>query len=451
MNSDPAKTLKRNLLKECAKAVAAGHYPLVVRAQAECTNDFDPLSWLASQKEYPKFFWQNAEGGRVMAYAGAAHIFTNSDRACAADQWDSVRRWLERVPGLRCWCGGAFNNRITGQEWSDFDAWAMYIPKFGIERDPANAKWHLVCQLILPENDDGTLNEAVSLLERLSYSEDHSLFTPDILALEESPSYEDWQKTVNHTLETIARNEISKVVLARCMRLTLDHAVAPEAVMARLLQNSNQGFMCLPAPLTGFLSVSPELLYHRRRDRLDTFAIAGTRPRGHNELEDRLLKAELAGSVKDKLEHQQVVDMLAGKLAQLCILAKLDGKSTLLELPNQRHFYQRLRGRLLEGVTDELIIRALHPTPAVGGVPADKALKLIASAEPFDRGWFAGTVGWLSRDEAQMAVGIRSCLIRQDQWYVYGGAGIVDGSRALAEWEEIGLKMKNILDVLHAR
>ena len=209
--------------------------------------------------------------------------------------------------------------------------------------------------------------------------------------------------------------------------------------------------MCLPAPMTAFLGVSPELLYHRRRDRLDTFAVAGTRPRGKDELDDKRLKAELAASGKDKLEHKQVVDMLAGRLKQLCVPAKFDGKGTMIELANQRHFFQRLRGRLLDGVNDEAIISALHPTPAVGGVPTDKAVGLLGSIEPFDRGWFAGTIGWFGLDEAQMAVGIRSCLIRQARWHIYGGAGVVKGSNALAEWEEIGLKMKNVLDVLNGR
>ncbi len=451
MNSDPVKALKRALIRECAKAVTAGQYPLVIRVQAECSDAYEPLSWLASQREYPKFFWRSEDGGRMLAYAGAAHIFTNSDRTCVSEQWDTVRQWMERVPSLRCWCGGSFHARIIGPEWSDFDAWAMYIPKIGIERDPASAKWHLVCQLILSEADDGTMDETIAILDRIFYVEDVSAFAPDIVSLEESPSYEEWRGIVGKMLALIDSGEISKVVLARCLRLVLSSPVSPEVVMAKLLEQSGHGFMCLPAPLTGFLGVSPELLYHRRRDRLDTFAVAGTRPRGQDEWEDLRFKAELAASVKDKLEHKQVVDMLADRLRQLCVLAKLDGKGTMMELPNQRHFFQRLRGRLLEGVSDEVIINALHPTPAVGGVPTAGAVQTLLSSEPFDRGWFAGTVGWLSRDEAQMAVGIRSCLIRQAQWYIYGGAGVVKGSDALAEWEEVGLKMKNILDVLYGR
>lgn len=451
MNSDPVKALKKALLRECSKAAAAGQYPLVIRVQAECSDDFDPLSWLASQKEYPKFFWRSEDGGRLLAYAGAAHIFTNSDRSCTADQWETLRQWMDRVGSLRAWCGGSFYPRISGPEWSDFDAWDMVIPKIGIERDPVSARWHLVCQLILNEVDDGTMDQTIAIIDRIRYVEDISHFDPDVVAREEFPSYDDWHRIVENMLSLIAGGEISKVVLARCLRLILERPVAPEAVMSRLLRQPGYGFMCLPTPQAGFLGVSPELLYHRRRDRLDTFAVAGTRPRGQDEWEDRRLKAELAASAKDKLEHKQVVDMLADRLKQLCVLSKLDGKGSMVELANQRHFFQRLRGRLLEGVSDEIIINTLHPTPAVGGVPTGKALETLSAVEPFDRGWFAGTIGWLSRDEVQMAVGIRSCLIRQNRWDIFGGAGVVNGSDPLAEWEEIGLKMKNILDVLYER
>lgn len=451
MNTDPVKALKRLLLKEYGKAISAGNYPLVIRVQADCPDNYEPLSWLASQKEYPKFFWRSEDGGRVLAYAGAAYIFTCSDRSRTVDQWDILRHWQERVPSLRGWCGGSFHQRLTGSEWSDFDAWSMVIPRIGLERDPVSAKWHLICQLILSEQDSGTLDEAIAFLDKMTYREDMSAFTPDILSRNEWPIYDVWLANVEKMLAAIKAGEISKIVLARCLELTLSRAMPPEAVMARLLQQSGHGFMCLPAPMTAFLGVSPELLYHRRRDRLDTFAVAGTRPRGQNEIDDKRFKEELAASSKDRLEHQQVVDMLADRLRQLCVLTKLDAKRSMVELANQRHLFQRLRGRLLDGVNDEMIINTLHPTPAVGGVPTDQAIKILGEIEPFDRGWFAGTIGWISRDEAQMAVGIRSCLIRQDQWYIYGGAGVVQGSNPLSEWEEIGLKMKNILDVLYVR
>ncbi|MBF0594045.1 MAG: isochorismate synthase [Candidatus Omnitrophica bacterium] len=451
MNSDPVKALIRHLTREYAKAVAAGKFPAAIRVQVDVGDQYDPLSWLASQKEFPKFFWRSDDGGRVLAYAGAAYIHTGSDRASTGEQWEDLRSWITQEPSLRCWIGGSFYPRIHGREWSDFDAFSMVVPKIGFERDPISAHWHLICQLVLLERQDGLIESTLADLATIFYREDHSAISFDILSRQELPSYENWEKIVAAILEYIDAGDISKVVLARCLHLEMSHYAAPEAVMARLLGQQGYAFMCQPAPQTAFLGVSPELLYHRRRDRLDTFAVAGTRPRSQDEWEDQRFKEALATSTKDKLEHKQVVDMLADRLKSLCVLSKAHGKGGMVELANQRHFYQCLRGRLLDGVNDEIIINALHPTPAVGGVPTRKAIDLLASVEPFDRGWYAGTIGWLNRDEAQMAVGIRSCLIRRTSWYIYGGAGVVRGSDALGEWEEIGLKMKNIMDVIDGR
>ena len=88
------------------------------------------------------------------------------------------------------------------------------------------------------------------------------------------------------------------------------------------------------------------------------------------------------------------------------------------------------------------LLFALHPTPAVCGLPEHYALEKISLFERFDRGWYAGPVGWVSADSAEFAVGIRSALFHQDGVYVWAGAGIVEGSDALQEWQEIETKSR---------
>jgi menaquinone-specific isochorismate synthase len=448
MNTDPIKNLKRSLIKACAKAAAAGQFPAVIRVESEITNDIDPLSWLAAQSDFPKFFWRSEDGGRILAYTGAAHVFTDSDRSTTQDQWKTLQQWLDINPSLRCWGGSSFFPRISGKEWSDFDAWAMHIPRIGLERDPSNARWCLVCQCILSDKDATAPQHLIQTLDNIRYIQDLSTIKTDIHQRDDTPSYEEWQRSIDLVLNKIKTNNIAKIVLARRLLLTMSRWVSPEHLMSALLGQEGYAFLYWPAPRTAFLGLSPELLYHRRRDRIDTFAIAGTRPRGETEPDDLRLKQELSLSTKDKLEHQQVVDMLSDKLKKLCVLTSKKGKSQILELRNQRHLFQRLRGRLLDGVNDEVILNTLHPTPAVCGVPTHNAMNILAATEPFNRGWYAGTIGWSSHSESEMAVAIRSCLIRDRQWYIYAGAGIVPGSKALAEWEEISLKMKNILDVI---
>jgi menaquinone-specific isochorismate synthase len=99
-------------------------------------------------------------------------------------------------------------------------------------------------------------------------------------------------------------------------------------------------------------------------------------------------------------------------------------------------------------VTAVELLAALHPTPAVGGVPRDAALGAIRAQEPFDRGWYAGPVGWIGADAAEFAVGIRSGLVWPDRLALYSGAGIVEGSVPDREWDEIEQKIADFAAVL---
>ena len=100
------------------------------------------------------------------------------------------------------------------------------------------------------------------------------------------------------------------------------------------------------------------------------------------------------------------------------------------------------------GCSDLDIASMLHPTSAVGGVPTAKALRMIETLEPFDRGWYAAPVGWLGGGSAEMAVAIRSGLVSENRLSLFSGAGIVEGSSADDEWREIESKLANFLATL---
>ena len=97
---------------------------------------------------------------------------------------------------------------------------------------------------------------------------------------------------------------------------------------------------------------------------------------------------------------------------------------------------------------DDAILRAFHPTPATCGSPCAAAARFIAVNELFDRGWYAGPVGFVSRDEAEFAVAIRSMLWLGRKTHVYAGAGIVDGSESEREWSELEDKIAGVLHLL---
>ena len=110
----------------------------------------------------------------------------------------------------------------------------------------------------------------------------------------------------------------------------------------------------------------------------------------------------------------------------------------------------RFRARLKPELEGRDLLYRLHPTPAVGGVPADQAMSFLASAEPFDRRWFAGAVGYSDGAVGDFAIAIRSAFLKGSHLTLLAGAGIVEGSQAEKEWSEIELKFKNFLDLVNA-
>ena len=122
----------------------------------------------------------------------------------------------------------------------------------------------------------------------------------------------------------------------------------------------------------------------------------------------------------------------------------------MLETPNVWHLSTKFRGLLRDpppGVLE--LVEALHPTPAVAGEPRDAALEVIADLEPFDRGSYAGPVGWMDASgDGEWAIALRCAELRGDQATLYAGAGIVAGSRPDAEVDETERKFRAFLDAL---
>ena len=135
------------------------------------------------------------------------------------------------------------------------------------------------------------------------------------------------------------------------------------------------------------------------------------------------------------------------RLEPLTTDLRADEEPELLKLERKQHLISRISASVLPGVANAQLLQALHPTPAVGGMPRDKALEWIQTLEPFARGWYAAPVGWLGVDACEFAVAIRSGLVAGNEVSVYSGAGIVQGSDPEAEWQEIENKISDFVKV----
>ena len=199
-----------------------------------------------------------------------------------------------------------------------------------------------------------------------------------------------------------------------------------------------------------FLGATPERLFRRQGQWLQSEIIAGTRPRDDDPVRDDRLALELLGSTKDQLEHDIVRKSVRQRLYGCVQDLRVDQHASVLKLARKQHLVSRVEGRLHDGVSDGQLIERLHPTPAVGGYPTENALGEIDRLESFDRGWYAAPVGWVSQEAAEFAVAIRSGLVVDRRLSVYSGAGIVPGSVPEEEWDEIEHKIGDFLQVLHA-
>ncbi len=252
-----------------------------------------------------------------------------------------------------------------------------------------------------------------------------------------------WTRAVRLGLQEIRQGKLRKVVLGRTARYLASADIDPMQVLHRLAQTEPRSFRYLIEPQAGraFVGVSPERLYSRVGRALKSEAVAGTRPRGVDDVADQLMGEALLSSAKDRCEHQFVVDRIREVLEPLSETMRLDEEPRLLRLGYVQHLRTRISVELREGFTDDALLAALHPTPAVSGSPVDDAATAIRALEPFDRGLFAGPIGVRTAHAAEFAVGIRSALIDGDSLTAFAGAGIVEGSDAAEEWRETAHKL----------
>ncbi len=176
--------------------------------------------------------------------------------------------------------------------------------------------------------------------------------------------------------------------------------------------------------------------------------MAGTGPRGATEGDDRVLSDELLHSEKDQREHEYVRQSIKEALTDLTRILHVDTTASDMKLSVGRHLVSRVEGILRDGVDAFHLLESLHPTPAVGGYPYREAIDVIGHLESFDRGWYAGPVGWISSDASEFAVGIRSGRVHRRRLDLFSGAGIVCGSDPVREWNEVEQKIGDFLRVI---
>ncbi len=358
-----------------------------------------PLDWLERSPLFPKFYFEERDTSNFFAASGRIASFFSIPQMTP----------LEPSP-VRLW------------------GWRHFLPTDAVEWILFPKELHSLSRYELFTHHGRTYLAENQLHPHPYPRSFHSPIQTQTLSLK----YQQSLPTKEAWLAAIPQRSIEKVVLARRMTFKNPTPIHPLPLL-RSLSKQNHFFLLVQlAPHLAFLSATPEKLYRRTAQHMETEAIAGTQKEGpHSEKEHR--------------EFFYVEKALHQALATLCREPPLLSPLTTLSTHSLHHLYRSLQAPLKEGINDTDILNTLHPTPAVAGWPTAEALDILQQVEPFQRGLYAAPIGWTSCDEALWLVGIRSCLIEGDQLHLYSGAGVVEGSDGEQEWEELNHKLSWLL------
>lgn len=263
-----------------------------------------------------------------------------------------------------------------------------------------------------------------------------------------------YQTAVRGGLAAIADGEVSKVVLAR----DLAGSIPPGSDLRRLARALASGYPdCWTFAVDGLIGASPETLVTVSGGTVTARVLAGTAPRGADADADTSASLALATSAKDQDEHLYAVQSVLSSLRPHTSALAASEQPFLLKLPNVFHLATDVEGELSGGASALDLVAALHPTAAVAGTPTDAALEVIRRLEPFDRGRYAGPVGWVDANgDGEWAIALRCAQFDLDAaaqddgipLRAHAGAGIVAGSDPETELLETRVKFRPIVDAL---
>lgn len=357
--------------------------------------------------------------------------------------------------------------------WASYEGYVFVLPAVELIRD-VSGETHLAVNMTSVADAPQILDVLRKLCPapRVLHTVPAAFMMPCARRMENTVDFSAWDARMGAILRALRGEEYQKLVLARGKRFTFDSSTRqdPMQILAALDESnsrragpagasrgavagkSSSYLFCLQLDdQHAFLGCTPERLFHLRGNEVLTNAIAGT-VRRDSENEEALLR-ELWGR-KNVSEHNFVVDHIRTALDGLGAEV-VTSPTKVLPLPRLMHLSTTIVGALgdsadVESSTANTVFRLLktmHPTPAVCGMPRKRTLHELAKIERFDRGLFAGPFGWFSRNEGEFCVAIRSAIVSENTVTAFAGSGIVQGSESRSEWDETELKMSAFTDL----
>jgi menaquinone-specific isochorismate synthase len=389
----------------------------------------DPLLAASSASIAPLIYFSTPKNTHVYLAVGAWRIVTHDQIPAILQSTTVPLRWF----GARSFLASDHSQDTASDYW--------VLPLFWME-------WHGDkgrLKLVADTHDRTCYQVADTLLDALTilFESSSSLAeTSSYDSLNHTPGLSEWVHGVQTAQELMTQGALKKVVLARKTTFEFDQSLNPFLMLRQVQTMDNRVYnFCVKIDADhAFIGGTPERLFELNGRTIVSEAIAGTlfKSATENVLKQ---KASLMASQKNMGEHQYVVDFISNAMIHLCHEWAADTAPSLIELTYLLHLLTHFKGELREGMDWLDCLMTLHPTPAVAGVPTIESKAYITQFEPFDRGWYAGPMGMISRDYSCIVVAIRSGYVVKNTVALMAGAGIVPESIPLEEWHELDAKI----------
>jgi len=460
------------------------HYPQILRALNTCLHlarqtrcdriaslsfplpAIDPLAVLltVADTEQRQCYLESPVRGQAIAAWGEviSADFSGRDRFRAAQEY--LTTWQTRVKsfsdvqeGPYFFCSFSFFDTLTGAT-EGFAPATVLLTRWQVVRHRqrytliANVRIHgrtMVPPLARAIAEE--IGRLYSLAPTKLFQEPRSRTAGQLHLQLSPPEAENFQHKVRQTLSDIQTSPLQKQVVAHALDIQREQAFRRAIALPRLRSQHPDCYVFSMAgtQASHFIGASPERLLSVRQGRLVTDALAGSAPRGKTPVEDTQIGQHLLSNHKEQREHQLVLDFIVAQLQSKGLSPRYSTPPGLLRLSHIQHLHTPICADLPGHISPLSLVEALHPTPAVAGVPTAMACESIRRGESCDRGLYAAPFGWVDPyGNSEFIVGIRSALIRGTQARLYAGAGIVAGSDPQKELAEIQLKLQALAEAL---
>lgn len=427
----------------------------------EKIDPVDPHVFFEQAKylEENRLFWASVPDDFYLVGAGTT-ISMHADDAYYQNTEKQWKRLLEdaiiynayQQPGTGPIAIGAFPFDTTSSQtplWNNFNGSYFRVPTYLLTKDKDD--FYFTVNLQVEESDHR--NQLQEVIEK----QKNMLLSPRIvkrgLPVLKNKSESDpaiWKQLVKQATEKIKQGQAVKIVLARKMEVDFAQPPTIVSILKELTSNQTRSFVfAIEKEQDCFVGATPERLVRIDKQQLFSACLAGTAPRGISKAEDDKIGQALWKDKKNREEHNHVVHMIRGALEASCEAIDIPDEPVVYPLKNLQHLYTPVVAKLKEGFTIFDVLRDLHPTPALGGLPREASLTFIREYESLDRGWYGAPIGWLDAyANGEFAVAIRSAVVQDKKATLFAGCGVVKDSIPEEEYEETMMKFTPMLTAL---